>query len=311
MAVKRVGLIAVLSSFFLALLGIPNSLPVTNAAWNNDEEVYAAELLRNGSLSVLSRFKSKGKIFHQPYTYLVVSEALEPSIYARLAKSFPSDTDILKLNGETERRQNFRYDVQGRLLLDEQNRNLVSPLWRAFTEYHTSRAFFDEVDSLLKKDIRAAHPGLKSKLNTGLRHNDSTADVLLDCQVAINTPVRARSAVRGPHLDGPGELWAGLLYLRHEADQASTGGELQVLECKAPKCSKMSRKDRLLYGTGDTHYRPSDVWVRNQVPYKANSFALFVNSNKAIHGVTPRSVTHFSRRIVNIVAVRQGVGKLG
>lgn len=62
MAVKRVGLIAVLSSFFLALLGIPNSLPVTNAAWNNDEEVYVAELLRNGSLSVLSRFKSKGKV---------------------------------------------------------------------------------------------------------------------------------------------------------------------------------------------------------------------------------------------------------
>lgn len=51
---------------------------------------------------------------------------------------------------------------------------------------------------------------------------------LMYLQVAINTPVRARSAVRGPHLDGPGELWAGLLYLRHEADQASTGGELQA-----------------------------------------------------------------------------------
>ena len=50
----------------------------------------------------------------------------------------------------------------------------------------------------------------------------------MDCQVAMNSPVRAKSAVRGPHLDGPGEVWAGLLYFRHAKDDVSTGGELQV-----------------------------------------------------------------------------------
>jgi hypothetical protein len=73
----------------------------------------------------------------------------------------------------------------------------------------------------------------------------------------------------------------------------------------------MGKKEQEKYGTGNTHFRPSDVKVHNTVPYKANQFVLFVNSDKAIHGVTPRSVTHFSRRLVNVVAVRKGVGKLG
>eukprot|EP00959_Pyramimonas_sp_CCMP1952_P149399 3126215-Pyramimonas_sp.AAC.1 len=73
----------------------------------------------------------------------------------------------------------------------------------------------------------------------------------------------------------------------------------------------MSRKEQFKYGTGNTHYKPRDVNVRNSVPYQANMFVLFVNSNKAIHGVTPRTVTSYSRRLVNVVANRRGAGKLG
>ena len=70
---------------------------------------------------------------------------------------------------------------------------------------------------------------VQNKFTTGLRHNDSSgAEVMLDCQVAMNSPVRVRSAVRGPHLDGAGELFAGLLYFRHHNDHVSTGGDLQV-----------------------------------------------------------------------------------
>jgi hypothetical protein len=44
----------------------------------------------------------------------------------------------------------------------------------------------------------------------------------------MNAPVKTKSAVRGPHVDGPAEMWAGLLYFRHAADETSQGGDLQV-----------------------------------------------------------------------------------
>ena len=84
-----------------------------------------------------------------------------------------------------------------------------------------------------------------------------------------------------------------------------------MLECKKKVCVKMPKNDRARYGTGDTHFKPKDVHVRATVPYRANQFVLFVNGPNAIHGVTPRSVTHFSRRLVNVVAVRRGAGPLG
>lgn len=56
----------------------------------------------------------------------------------------------------------------------------------------------------------------------------------MDCQVAMNAPVKTKSAVRGPHVDGPAEMWAGLLYFRHSTDSTSHGGDLQV--CAPAHC---------------------------------------------------------------------------
>jgi hypothetical protein len=38
-----------------------------------------------------------------------------------------------------------------------------------------------------------------------------------------------------------------------------------------------------------------------QVPYKRNVLAMFINSYTSIHAVSPRSVTPFSRRLVNVI----------
>jgi hypothetical protein len=38
-----------------------------------------------------------------------------------------------------------------------------------------------------------------------------------------------------------------------------------------------------------------------RVPYRPNTLAFFVNAPKAIHGVTPRSVTPVPRRYVNFL----------
>eukprot|EP00242_Pyramimonas_sp_CCMP2087_P009400 CAMPEP_0198215434 /NCGR_PEP_ID=MMETSP1445-20131203/49877_1 /TAXON_ID=36898 /ORGANISM="Pyramimonas sp., Strain CCMP2087" /LENGTH=307 /DNA_ID=CAMNT_0043891151 /DNA_START=285 /DNA_END=1208 /DNA_ORIENTATION=- len=267
----------------------------------------------NSSLSVLANFKANGQIFTKPYPYIVIEDALDIELYSQLADNFLTNLDILRLNGEpdeAERKQNYRYDVRAQQTLAKGS--TVSELWKEFIRYHASREFFDEVLSILGSHIQKAHPSMAKAPSIGLRFNDTkNAEVLLDCQVAMNAPVTVRSAVRGPHIDGPAEVFAGLLYFRDQTDLETKGGDLQVLECKNPPCKKMDRKERARYGTGDTHYKPRDVHIRNTVPYKANMFVLFVNSVKAIHGVTPRSVTPFSRRLVNVVAVRRGVGKMG
>jgi hypothetical protein len=65
-------------------------------------------------------------------------------------------------------------------------------------------------------------------MTSALRHTeDATTSVAIDCSIGINTPVKEKgTTVRGPHHDDPMELWAGLLYMRHDKD-ISTGGDLE------------------------------------------------------------------------------------
>jgi hypothetical protein len=56
---------------------------------------------------------------------------------------------------------------------------------------------------------------VRNTSHVGVRFKESD-EVLLDCQIAINTPVRKRSTVRGAHVDQPDEIYAGLLYFRYE-----------------------------------------------------------------------------------------------
>ena len=61
-------------------------------------------------------------------------------------------------------------------------------------------------------------------------------EVLLDAQVCVNTPVlRAASSVRGPHVDKPNKLFAGLYYLRPPGDTTTVGGELQLYRYPNPR----------------------------------------------------------------------------
>ena len=45
-----------------------------------------------------------------------------------------------------------------------------------------------------------------------------------------------------------------------------------------------------------------DVELVKTLPYKANSYACFVNSALAIHGVSPRGITNIPRRYINFIA---------
>jgi len=79
---------------------------------------------------------------------------------------------------------------------------------------------------------------LRAVRGRGAGVNLRDADVKLECQVGINSPSsRGGTSVRGPHVDRRGELFAGLLYLKHPRDN-SRGGDLRVFRCKG-ECKQL------------------------------------------------------------------------
>ncbi|KAK3260877.1 hypothetical protein CYMTET_30190 [Cymbomonas tetramitiformis] len=176
----------------------------------------------NGSsVSVLQNFKKFGKLSLKPYPHVIIRPALDPILYRELDATYPSDDRLLTLAGKNEpdRAQNTRVDLKAStsLFSDE-----VTDLWKRFIDYHVSPEFYREVEKLFAREIAVLHK-VKKGYTTALRFGPNTtgANVLMDCQVAINTAVKVKSAVRGPHIDGPAEIYAGLLYFRHHSDQVS------------------------------------------------------------------------------------------
>ncbi|KAK3257388.1 hypothetical protein CYMTET_33520 [Cymbomonas tetramitiformis] len=270
-------------------------------------------------LSVLQRGQYV-EVQSYPFPHIIIPNALPTHIYDRLVAAFPSDRTVVGLsNGAKPMRSNTRYHISARRMLSATKRGLCDPIWRDFVKYHTSSRFFQEVVQLFGSAIQAEWPRLLNATGktlgsfaVGTRGDtrDSVADLQLDCQVGINSPVRyRRSSVRGPHVDKLDKMFSALLYLR-VADDTSTGGDLNLYSCPS-KCSPTTwmhasfshllRMDLPPASGEDYYYNPSDLSLEVRCPYAANTLVLFVNSERAIHAVSSRSVTPVSRKLVNFI----------
>ena len=250
-------------------------------------------------LSILSR-ASRVDLVSEPYPHLVIKNALDPEIYASLDAQFPA-ADVI-LNGRAVKDTWFDYPAC-KVVEDDR----VSPLWREFFKYHTSKEFFTELVALAGDEIRALRPDIESRVGrslddfvVGMRPGGRSdplaagADVSSECQFYLNYTKQPR-VVRGPHVDRPSELFDALLYFRRE-DDSSTGADLAVCaangdiypDAHTVKISKLPAEiDDEMVRTVDT------------VRYDANTLVLFLNSSKSIHAVTPRSPTNVPRRHIN------------
>jgi hypothetical protein len=242
--------------------------------------------------SVLAKARAVD-IAEDPFPHLVVPDALDASLYERLAREFPPAAVVI--DGR-EVVSNRGYHYRAAKALDDPR---VSPLWRSFIARHVSRDFFREVVALFGPQIRALHPGLEHRLGapldelaTGVRALDEGYDVGMECQFTYGTPVDRPSRSIGPHLDRPVALYAGLLYLRHDRDD-STGGDLELYRFKGPR--------RAFIGNGRT-VPDEDVECVRRVEYRRNTLVFLLHSPESLHGVTPRSVTPYPRLHVNLVA---------
>jgi hypothetical protein len=230
-------------------------------------------------------------IVSEPFPHAVLHDAIEPGLYAALAREMPPLEVLVKGRPfASNERLNFSAASIGMS-------PAVSPAWKAFIQAHVNQPFLDEIVRLFGPHIRAAYPDFERffrplpALRAGVRGADDYgfSDVLLDAQIAVNTPVAgAATSVRGPHVDMPEKLFVGLLYFRRDGDE-SEGGDLEFY--RAGGSASAATRD---VGIGR-------IDCVKRVRYAANTLVLMLNTPWSLHGVSPRAPTAHPRLFVNFI----------
>lgn len=228
--------------------------------------------------SIHSILKHAGPVNPHPFPHVVIHNALD--YYADLAAT---RWGIHKIANGRPYGENQRLDVSAHVFL-----RLNPPaVWQEFIGYHVSQKFWEDVFDRFGPSIEAHYraENLSRETETSMRFTRPTR-VKMECQIGMNTPTGKASAVRGPHVDSTNELFGGMLYMPLPED--TFGGDLEIHELTGPPV--FQGKADLLPGLSK-HVAT--------VPYKANTFVLFLSGLTSIHAVTPRQPTKMERRLVS------------
>jgi hypothetical protein len=230
-------------------------------------------------------------IVTEPYVHYTRTNVLPASLYEELAATFPSLATIV--NDRADIGSNEAVRMTAKQVVSDRR---IAPLWREFFDYHTSTDYWRDVARLFAGYFRREFPGLEERM--GRAYEDwrvvprgyvGEADVRLDCQFVMNTPVTRKSSVKTPHIDLCDKIFSALFYMRDPRDH-SEGGDLDIYDWRRePRFVKHRTLHR-------------DVALVKTIPYCANSYLCFVNSPQAVHGVSPRDQTDVPRRYINFIA---------
>jgi hypothetical protein len=230
------------------------------------------------------------EIVTEPYAHMTKRGMVPAETYKRLEADFP-DLEMI-LNGRApENNQAVRMTVKQVL-----NDRRIAPIWREFFEYHTSADYWRDVVRLFGDHFRREFPDLEARV--GRRYEDwrvvprgfaGDADIHLDCQFVMNTPVTEVSSVKTAHIDLCDKIFSALFYFRSEGDSAPGGDFGMYRWRRAPRFIKHRTMER-------------DVELVKTVDYAANAYACFVNSEQSVHAVSPRGITDIPRRYINFIA---------
>ena len=231
------------------------------------------------NLSVLQNFKNED-LHLDPFPYICIENALPTDLYNQLADEYPES--VLE-NGPSSF-SDFRY------CQEDFDDKIVSPLWKKFVEFHTSKEYKDQLINILKPALEKYYPEIVEKyLNSDvcLRHQAVRGALRLEVQFVMNSP--DTKSIRTPHLDQGRELFACLFYFKKPED-TSTGGDLIIYK---------KAVDPFIFNSG--RIAPiEDIEEVDRVQYKANTLAVFLNTPDSIHGVSQRIEPKTIRRYVNI-----------
>ena len=221
-------------------------------------------------MNILSKIQPSD-VMYDPFPHIIIENAIEKTLADRLFVELPPLESIGTIHHGNERISMGYTKAM----------NEASPLWREFLSAHVTQEFADDVSRIFHLPHYTA----------GVRHRDSfeKSTMLLDAQICANTPTDTISSVRGPHIDMPSAVFAGMLYLRHQWD-CSAGGDLELYKIIKP----------LVYHWKqfvDEKYLERVKTIR----YRHNTLVLFPNFAMAIHGVSIRYPTKWPRYFVNFL----------
>jgi hypothetical protein len=205
-----------------------------------------------------------GAIDPYPFPHVAIENALPDEYYWQLYNT------LLYLGPEDSQNwtQNNRFNTEPNLVKE--------PLWTDFAAYHESAAFLSDIDRVFGVKVEGR--------NT------------TECRQAGNFPAPTGAKVLGPHVDGGGIWFVGLLYMGDGADQE--GGDLEL-------CRWLGERDWIR----GNRCREGSTAPAKTIPYRHNTFVGFVNSNDAVHQVSRRKSNTY-RRFVNILVKNPEI-KLG
>ncbi len=240
-----------------------------------------------------------GKARVHPYVHGVWNPVLPLVFYSELMSAYPTLSQVI---GDRKYEQNARYDIDAAELLGRKD---INTQMKEFIAAHTSREFWLQIVEKLGIHIRFLYPDLEDQVGKPLREftvgvrngkrveGEDRVDVELDAKPGYNTPTEYPSSVRGQHIDNPHELFAALMYCRTPVDN-SKGGDFVVDELIEPVHKWKWHGKSELY--------PQHFKDHATVNYSSNVACFFINTIKAVHHVTPRTITVHPRRLMNFIA---------
>ena len=239
-------------------------------------------------------FQNSGniKLELEPFPHIVIKNALPERIYNKLYNEFPR---IEYFNeGGMQFGNNYPIFKNCSELLNDHR---VSDIWKEFVHYQSSPEFFEQCVTIFKSQIEKYYSD-KIDFNTlnkdnCCKRNEGTNDWILDSQIRINTPVLQKSTIISPHCDNPYKLYVGLFYMPVQGDDA--GGNLHLYKMKDQSINIADVENKRFI---DEKY----IDIYKTIKYEPNTFVLFMNSNKSIHGVQQRDITLNIRRLCTFSA---------
>jgi len=247
-------------------------------------------------MSNLSVIQNVKEVYTHPYPYVCVEEALPENLYKELEETFPEE--LVTSTSPHDGGITYRYKCK------EANHKPIPAIWQDFFAYHTSPEYFKACLNLFAPVIESNYNQYKNLLdadNITVRDVDNSGQYVTDCQFVVHEPVDQTGTSRTPHVDNPVEIYAGLLYMR-KLNDISEGGNFTIHE----QTGNIEQVNKSLgRQVEDNIHKP----IR-EVPYKANSFCMFLNVMGSIHSVTPRINPIERRRSINIIGEFNGNGKM-
>lgn len=237
---------------------------------------------------ILSKFNKEKNFFLNPFPHIILDNPIEENDYEILSNEYENFEKYFSgMNRYSENNVRLQFSDK-----EFKKLNFEAPHWEKFLNIHTSQEFLKTLINIFYDNLIELYPNLSEDLRKVISNKyfyENSDEIKLLCQPGINTPVYKENTFnRGPHIDKPNTLIAGLFYLKKDDDE-SKGGDF-IINKKIGKISFVPKAEVK---------EVNNVKISKEIKYTRNKVVFFLNSIDSIHSVSIREKTNYCRRLVN------------